>query len=142
MTKKPKVTANTGRCNGLFNYRFQVFQRRVDGSEDFNRLWEDYKNGFGSSGGEFWLGNENLFTILSQKGYELRVEMQEWNGTKHFITHDHFRIGDKTSGYRLFLRSADDYQGMTYIQVVRKMSTFLEANLSVIPNIMSFHLIN
>ncbi len=92
----------------------QVFQRRIDGSVDFNRRWEDYKNGFGSSGGEFWLGNENLYIITSQKGYELRVEMQEWNGTNHFITHDHFRIGDETTEYRLVVRSADDYQGMTY----------------------------
>ena len=32
-------------------------QRRLNGSVDFNRIWKDYKMGFGSPDGEYWLGN-------------------------------------------------------------------------------------
>ena len=35
----------------------QVILRRNNGSVDFLREWEDYKNGFGSLDGEVWAGN-------------------------------------------------------------------------------------
>ena len=56
-------------------------------------------------GGEFWLGNENIYTLTNQKNYELRVDMQEVNGTKHFIKHNHVRIGHESAGYSLTLIS-------------------------------------
>ena len=56
-------------------------------------------------GGEFWLGNENIYTLTNQNDYELRVDMQETNGTKHFIKHNHVRIGPESGGYILTLTS-------------------------------------
>ncbi|XP_070532843.1 angiopoietin-4-like [Ptychodera flava] len=57
-----------------------VIQRRQDGSVDFFRDWESYKNGFGNLSGEFWLGNDYLhrLTNQSEKAYQLRVDLEDF----------------------------------------------------------------
>ncbi|XP_071837365.1 fibrinogen-like protein A [Apostichopus japonicus] len=51
-----------------------VLQRRLDGGVDFNRDWNDYKQGFGFLHREFWLGNEKLSYITNQRDHELRID--------------------------------------------------------------------
>ncbi|XP_019125398.1 angiopoietin-related protein 4 [Larimichthys crocea] len=52
-----------------------VIQKRHDGSQNFNQLWETYKRGFGSLNGEFWLGLENIHSLSKQGQYILQVEL-------------------------------------------------------------------
>lgn len=65
-----------------------VIQRRKIGLTSFNRDWKQYKNGFGTIRGDFWLGNEQIFRLTRQPTV-LRIEMEasmhinetnvEWN---------------------------------------------------------------
>ncbi|PIK61774.1 putative fibrinogen-like protein A, partial [Apostichopus japonicus] len=60
-----------------------VFQRRVNGSVDFNRNWTSYKEGFGQLNHEFWLGNEKLHYLTQPGKYRLRIGLVGSNGTTY-----------------------------------------------------------
>ena len=81
-----------------------MFQSRQDGSVDFNRGWDEYKSGFGSLSGEFWLGNDNLVGLTSdesQGGWELRVDLEDGRSNNTaWAQYNQFKIvGEKYSLY-------------------------------------------
>ncbi|XP_035684868.1 ficolin-2-like [Branchiostoma floridae] len=78
-----------------------VFQRRRDGSEDFYRGWSDYKAGFGKLDEEFWLGNDMLHQLTSQAQYELRVDLEDFEGNSAYAQYQVFTVGSKADQYRL-----------------------------------------
>ncbi|XP_071944874.1 ficolin-2-like [Antedon mediterranea] len=97
-----------------------VFQNRKDGSVDFYRNWEDYKNGFGEVCGEYWLGNEYLHQLTSSAAYDLRIDIGDEGG---FAVYSNFRIGPEDEKYTMDLTSYIDgnkddsliyHKGMTF----------------------------
>ena len=61
-----------------------------------------YKEGFGSLNGEFWLGNEKIYKLLStSKQYELRVDLGDFEGNTAYAKYRKFRIGPESDSYRL-----------------------------------------
>ena len=84
-----------------------VFQRRTDGSVDFLRDWERYKQGFGNLQNEFWLGNENIFTLTLQglyaQGNELRIDMMNAKKIKKSVRYANFHITNAATKYTLFV---------------------------------------
>ncbi|XP_077974235.1 tenascin-R-like [Styela clava] len=93
-----------------------VIQRRMDGSVDFYRGWEDYKNGFGNPDGELWLGLDKLHKMTSGKSYSLRIDLLNWEGERRYAAYSTFRIGDEDSNYRLTVSgySGNAKDGMNY----------------------------
>uniref|UniRef100_A0A665UF94 Angiopoietin-like 6 n=1 Tax=Echeneis naucrates TaxID=173247 RepID=A0A665UF94_ECHNA len=85
-----------------------VIQRRLDGSVNFFRTWEQYKQGFGNLDGEYWLGLEHLYWLTKQAQYKLRVALEDWQGRQVFAEYDSFRLEPETDWYRLRL---GQYQG-------------------------------
>ncbi|XP_048469935.1 angiopoietin-related protein 4-like [Rhincodon typus] len=81
-----------------------VTQRRRDGSVDFDRLWQAYKDGFGNLTGEFWLGLEKLYTIVRQGGYLLRIELEDWENHTEYTEYP-FSLGSEATDYTMTLKS-------------------------------------
>ncbi|XP_008287024.1 angiopoietin-related protein 2-like [Stegastes partitus] len=78
-----------------------VIQRRQDGSVNFFRNWETYKQGFGNIDGEYWLGLENIYWLTKQGTYKLLVTLEDWTGRKTFAEYTSFRVESEADFYRL-----------------------------------------
>ncbi|XP_076826071.1 microfibril-associated glycoprotein 4-like [Clavelina lepadiformis] len=85
-----------------------VFQRRFDGSQDFQQNWNAYKLGFGDLDGEFWLGLEKIYQLTKQKGCKLRIDLWGHDGDHAFAQYSDFSIEGEEDKYRLHV---DGYSG-------------------------------
>ncbi|XP_072023046.1 ficolin-2-like [Amphiura filiformis] len=80
-----------------------VFQRRIDGAEDFYRGWVAYRAGFGNLGREFWLGNDYLNRLTNQDSYELKIELTDGDDEKRYAIYEGFKVGDERYHYPLLI---------------------------------------
>nr|XP_058956427.1 angiopoietin-related protein 7-like [Pocillopora verrucosa] len=81
-----------------------VVQKRMDGSVDFNRTWDDYKHGFGNLVGEFWLGLDKINRLTRNKTKnKLRIDLGVKTGKTVHPEYGWFGIGTETAKYRLYL---------------------------------------
>ncbi|KAM4836651.1 fibrinogen-like protein 1 [Thomomys bottae] len=81
-----------------------VIQRRSDGSENFYRGWNDYKNGFGNfvqRNGEYWLGNKYLHLLTTQGDYTLKIDLEDFEKNSRYAQYKNFQVGDEKNAYEL-----------------------------------------
>ncbi|XP_026055743.1 microfibril-associated glycoprotein 4-like isoform X1 [Carassius auratus] len=83
------------------NGAWTVFQRRMDGTVNFYRPWDQYKRGFGNVEGEYWLGLENMYQLTRKNKYMLRVDLEDFQGNKAFALYSSFSVGPEADGYKL-----------------------------------------
>ena len=79
-----------------------VILRRATGNTNFDRSWDDYKNGFGPFEDDFWLGNEKIHRVTSRWPHELLVKIP-FQGTSATVHYYRLDISDEKDGYRLKL---------------------------------------
>ena len=78
-----------------------MFQKRLDGSVDFYRGWDDYEQGFGNLNGEFWLGLDKIHRLTKGRRGKLRVDLEDLDYQTAYAEYDSFGDGDEQSKYKL-----------------------------------------
>lgn len=78
-----------------------LLQNRQDGSVDFNRSWNEYKNGFGNLTGEFWLGNDKIHLLTKSSNMMVRIELEDFKDEKEYATYNQFYVANEYLKYRL-----------------------------------------
>jgi len=80
---------------------WMIFQRRSDGSENFNRGWKHYKAGFGNIKRDFFIGLEKLHLITKAHRCQVLIELRDKKGNRRYAHYDQIEIGSEKESYML-----------------------------------------
>ncbi|XP_067940559.1 fibrinogen-like protein 1 [Watersipora subatra] len=92
-----------------------LIQRRLDGTIDFNKGWDEYAHGFGNIQGEYWIGLENLF-YLTKKNQKLSIFLEDHESQSRTANYSLFQIENEESNYQLLVSgySGDAGDSLSY----------------------------
>ena len=86
-------------CQG----RWTIIQNRRYCITSFWKLWDDYRNGFGSLETDLWLGNE-LVSYLTRHPHEATFDLVTSAGESRYAHYDLFRVLNETQKYKLIVQ--------------------------------------
>ncbi|XP_059197376.1 angiopoietin-related protein 4-like [Centropristis striata] len=102
-------------CEMTTEEGWTVIQKRYDGSQSFNQLWESYKRGFGSLNDEFWLGLENIHSLSKQGDYVLQVALSDQAGEQHEASY-RFQLDGEEKQFSLHLQQEEEASSPSGLQ--------------------------
>ena len=101
-------------------------KRSVLTNVNFNRVWDQYENGFGNLNTEFWLGLRNIHCLTTREDVDLMIDLRDNNGNGMTWIYHLFRVNGSDDKYRLQIGQAEGppggYDGMA-IHNGRQFST-------------------
>jgi len=86
----------------ISNWIIFMHRYRLSGF-NWNLMWNDYKNGFGSSSSDdFWMGLDRLHLLTTSGSYRLRIEWSDLT-TGYWLSIEYwsFFIENEAAGYKL-----------------------------------------
>lgn len=98
----------------------------VNSTVDFDRSWEDYKQGFGFVTGDHWLGNQHTYELTNKGGrYKLGIKLVDMNAEIKWGEYDPFRIEDEELKYKIRLGF---YEGNAVDALTQDTDAYLHDN--------------
>ena len=84
------------------NSKTMLIQQHVDKSNFFDRSWNEFRAGFGTPSGNFWLGNERIHQLTKYGECRLRFDLQQ-DGTSvwYQTAYTTFIVADEQNDYQL-----------------------------------------
>jgi len=86
-----------------------LMQQHFGGTTFFNRSWQEFKDGFGNTSDNYWIGNDRLHQLTKDGRYKLRIDLlSNFNRLWYWAEYDRVSVGNELSDYQLFVA---DYSG-------------------------------
>ncbi|CAC5408687.1 Fibrinogen-like protein 1,Fibrinogen-like protein A,Ficolin-2,Ficolin-1,Fibroleukin,Fibrinogen C domain-containing protein 1 [Mytilus coruscus] len=98
-------------CMILDGVKWTVNQWRFNGSIDFNRTWNEYREGFGNVNTEYWLGNKHIHSLTTNEQHKLHIHLQGKDGTVKYADYLSFHVSNEGSKYLLNVTSYSGIAG-------------------------------
>jgi len=84
-------------------------QQHFGGTAFFNRSWQEFKDGFGNTSDNYWIGNDRLHQLTKDGRYKLRIDLlSNFNRLWYWAEYDRVSVGNELNDYQLFVA---DYSG-------------------------------
>ena len=88
---------------------YQLLVQRLDaGGPYFNRSWVEFKAGFGSLTGYYWMGNDRLHQLTANGTCSARFDLQAMYSWQWYqILYSYIVVDNETENYRLHISGID-----------------------------------
>ncbi|XP_076804057.1 uncharacterized protein LOC143448283 isoform X2 [Clavelina lepadiformis] len=101
-------------CNMTDTGGWTIIQRRTDGTHDFDRSWPEYRDGFGSVYGEYWLGLDTIKWLTHRRMYSLMVVLEDWGENHRYAIYNKFLVAGQD--YTLTVRGYSGDAGNSMVE--------------------------
>lgn len=80
-----------------------AIQRRVNGEENFNRSWTEYKVGFENPQRDYWIGNDAIHQLTKGRNSSLYISITSTNKTISNTVYGQFSVSREEQKYKLHI---------------------------------------